>query len=553
MKHLLIVVSVLIFTFSCSPYDNEEIIFQNKLGIIDKCIYDKSQDALDSLNKINTSKLSKSNKAYYNLLYVIALNESSGTFDDDSLITFSLTWYEKKKDHYNYCRSVLYKGIVLFNNSKSDSIAYSYLKQSEELYNNYKFRDKLLKSRIYQYLGKIHRVKNNYKEAERYLLLSCNISAELKKNKDEQITRLELFWTYLAQKRYKDALINIIQFEESDISSPEIQYNLYNALSGYYSAKKEFNISIEYKKKMVRLMENKSLIIDKPKLYYTLSSYYKRVGVQDSALHYSKLAVLSIVDSSSTENHFYYKYLADIYASKGDYVYAFENYRNAYNQYIFANYKITKSKVLEIERKYDTSRLEARLLTNKRYKKFFLVCSLLLFCFSTGAISILILKLRKYKKHAFNTEMQNEILKQELKKCRFINELLQIPAELFTEFTDNINIQTLKYRKVSKELFDNLNKLIDTTKSKLKNKLSIISNSEILKQNNPSLNYIPELSDQERLIFVLIEYGYSTHDIANFLSTSSPRIRALKAKLKEKISVKNGLISYTQSSFKEPK
>jgi len=553
MKHFLIVVSVLTLTFSCSPYDAEEIFLQNKLGKIDKRIYDKSQDALDSLNTIDLSKLSESNKAYYNLLYTIAQNELSGTFNNDSLITFSLTWYEKKKERYNYCRSILYKGIALFNNNKSDSIAYSYLKQSEELYNNNNFGDKILKSRIYQYLGKINRIKKNYKEAERYLFLSCNISSELKRNKDEQITRLELFWTYLAQRQYKEALSNIIQFEESDTSSPEIQYNLYNALSGYYSAKNEFNISIEYIKKMVRLMENKSLIIDKPKLYYTLASYYKRVGVKDSALYYSKLAVLSISDSSSTENHFYYKYLADLSVSKGDYVNSSINYKNAYNTYIYAYSKVTRDKVLEIEKKYDTSRLETQLLTNKRYRTFFMVCSLLLFCFSTGAISILVFKLRKYKKHAYNTEIQNEILKHELKKCRFINELLQTPAELLTEFTDNINIQTFKYRKVSKELFDNLNKLIDTTKSKLKNKLSIISNSEVLKQNNPSLKYIPELSDQERIIFVLVEYGYSTHDIANFLSTSSPRIRALKAKLKEKISAKNGLISDTQSSFKESK
>ncbi|PKO95318.1 MAG: hypothetical protein CVU12_10600, partial [Bacteroidetes bacterium HGW-Bacteroidetes-7] len=101
MKHLLVVVSLLTFIFSCSSNNTEEIFFQNKLGIIDKCIYDKSYDVLDSLNSINTSKLSDNNKAYYNLLSAIAINESNGTFKNDSLITFSLTWYEKKKDHYN--------------------------------------------------------------------------------------------------------------------------------------------------------------------------------------------------------------------------------------------------------------------------------------------------------------------------------------------------------------------------------------------------------------------------------------------------------------------
>lgn len=536
MKHLLIVVSVLIFIFSCNPYDSEEIIFQNKLGKIDKCIYDKSQDALDSLKIINASKLSESNKAYYNLLYTIALNESVGTCKDDSLITFSLTWYEKKKNRYNYCRSILYKGIALFNSNKSDSIAYSYLKQSEEIYNTYKFGDKILKSRIYQYLGKINRVKKNYREAERYLLLSCTISTELKRNKEELITRLDLFWTYLAQKRYKDALNNIIQFEESDISSPDIQYNLYNALAGYYSAKDEFNISIEYIKKMVRLMENKSLLIDKPKLYYTLSSYYKRVGAQDSALYYSNLAVLSISDFSSTENHFYYKYFADISVSKGDYVNAYSNYKKAYQTYISASSKVTRDKVLEIERKYETSGLETQLMNNKRYKSIFMVFSLLLFFFSTSAISVLLLKLKKYKKRTIITEIQNGTINQELKHYRLITELLQISAELLTVFTDVLNIQAYKHRKTSNIVFDDLNKLLDNIKSESKRKITIVANSEMLLKDNPNLKFYPELSDLEKIVFVLKHYGYSSQDIAKILSTTSPRITAVNAKVKEKIS-----------------
>ncbi|PKP04838.1 MAG: hypothetical protein CVU11_02710 [Bacteroidetes bacterium HGW-Bacteroidetes-6] len=536
MKHLLVVVSLLTFIFSCSSNNTEEIFFQNKLGIIDKCIYDKSYDVLDSLNSINTSKLSDNNKAYYNLLSAIAINESNGTFKNDSLITFSLTWYEKKKDHYNYCRSILYKGIALFNSNKSDSIAYSYLKQSEELYNKYEYSDKILQSSIYQYLGKMNRIKKNYKEAEQYLLLSCNISTELNRNNDEYNTRLELFWTYLAQKRYKEALSNIIHFEESDMSSPEIQYSLYNALSGYYSAKNELNISIEYVKKMVKLMGNKSLIIDKPKLYYTLSSYYKRIEVQDSAIYYSKLAVLSIVDSLSTENSFYYKYLADIYASKGDYINAYNNYKNAYNSYIYTYSKITKNRVLEIEKKYDTKRLEISLLANRHDKNFFMICCLSLFCFSALMISMLIIKLRIIKKQNSALSMQNVNFKQECKKSRLINELLQISAELLIMYTDALNIQAYKHRKSSNTIFDDLNKLIDNIKSETRRKITIVANSEMILTDNPNLMSLPELSDLEKIVFVLKHYGYSSHDIAKILSTTSPRITAVNAKVKEKIS-----------------
>ena len=42
----------------------------------------------------------------------------------------------------------------------------------------------------------------------------------------------------------------------------------------------------------------------------------------------------------------------------------------------------------------------------------------------------------------------------------------------------------------------------------------------------------------EKLILMLKDFGYSSQDMAKFLSSSPPRIRAVKAKLKEKISSK---------------
>jgi hypothetical protein len=482
--------------------------------------------------------MSEGNKAYYYLLYSTAVNESYGTFNNDSIISYPLKWYENKKEWNNYCRSSLYKGIALFNINKSNPDAYFYIKQSESLYKNHKLNNKILASKIYLYLGKLNCAKQNYNSSEKYLLISRDISVELKRIKDEQNVRLELFWTYLAQKKYKDALKNIIGFEESANLSPEIQYNLYNALAGYYSAKKEFNISAEYTKKIIRLTEKESIIIDKPKLYYTLSSYYKRSGKSDSSLLYSQLAVRAIDDSLSTENHFYYKYLADINVLRGNYIDAYENYKNAYRYYILAYSNVAINRVLEIENKFNASRLESKLSTNIRYKNFFIVLSIVLFCFSTVVTIIFTQKNLYYRKRIISAEDQNKTDEQELKKCRRLNELWLIPAELLVEFTDDVYNQTCKNRKISPELFENINKSIDNIKSKTKNKYSIIANDERLFKDNPNLKYIPELSDMEKLILILKDYGYSSQDISKFLSSSPPRIRAVNAKLKEKISSK---------------
>lgn len=538
MKYLLLVLSVLVFVVSCNPYSKEDITLKSKLNELDKIVYDDSQNILYNLKNIDTSNMSEGNKAYYYLLYSTAVNESYGTFNNDSIISYPLKWYENKKEWNNYCRSSLYKGIALFNINKSNPDAYFYIKQSESLYKNHKLNNKILASKIYLYLGKLNCAKQNYNNSEKYLLISRDISVELKRIKDEQNVRLDLFWTYLAQKKYKDALKNIIGFEESANLSPEIQYNLYNALAGYYSAKKEFNISAEYTKKIIRLTEKESIIIDKPKLYYTLSSYYKRSGKSDSSLLYSQLAVRAIDDSLSTENHFYYKYLADINVLRGNYIDAYENYKKAYKYYILAYSNIALHRELEIEKKFNASFLEDQLSTNKRYKNFLLVLSIVLFCFSTTGIIFFTQRFFYYRKRVLSAENQIIIDEQELKKCKLLNELMLIPAELLVEFTDDVYNQNCKNRKISPELFEKINKSIDNIKSKTKNKYSIIANDERLFKDNPNLKYISELSDMEKLILILKDYGYSSQDIAKFLCSSPPRIRAVNAKLKEKISSK---------------
>ena len=162
----------------------------------------------------------------------------------------------------------------------------------------------------------------------------------------------------------------------------------------------------------------------------------------------------------------------------------------------------------------------------------------MLFCFSTVVTIIFTQKNLYYRKRVISAEDQNKTDEQELKKCRLLNELLLIPAELLVEFTDDVYNQTCKNRKISPELFENINKSIDNIKSKTKNKYSIIANDERLFKDNPNLKYIPELSDMEKLILILKDYGYSSQDIAKFLCSSPPRIRAVNAKLKEKISSK---------------
>lgn len=535
MKKLIIFFSLVQFLFSCSNKQNGQRYIFQQFERWDKILYEQPAAILDSLNKINTTGLSAANAAYHSLLYTMAHERTNDIAENDSIISLSLAWYREGKDYYNLCRSLLYKGIVLYEINHTDSSAYYPIKESEELYLNKKIEDNYLGSLIFTYLGKINRSRSNLLQAESYFKKSIELSTSVKSVKDTQRARIELFWTYLAQRKYSEALSNIITFESTDTISPRMQYRLYHALSDYYSAKQEFNISIEYLKKMLKLKNEENLKINNSKLYHSLSSYYKKIDKLDSALHYSQLAVKNIIDTLSKDNHLYYKYLADIYTSLGDNQRALENYKNAYASYIVAYSRISQNKVLEIERKYDISRKEIQLSKLKIQSTLLLNSIISLISFSILVILIYRLRIKKHKIRIANAETQKCSAETELKRAWFLNELLKASAVLLPQFIEDVNKEAAKSRKISKDLFDNLNNSIDNIKTLSRNKITAITKNEAFRSLNPNIEYLTDLSDFEKIILLLIDYNYSVPEISELLNTSQSSIRSIKTKIKEKI------------------
>lgn len=535
MKKLIIFFSLVQFLFSCSnKQTGQRYIFQ-QFERWDKILYEQPAAILDSLNKINTTGLSAANAAYHSLLYTMAHERTNYIAENDSIISLSLAWYREGKDYYNLCRSLLYKGIVLYEINHTDSSAYYPIKESEELYLNKKIEDNYLGSLIFTYLGKINRSRSNLLQAESYFKKSIELSTSVKSVKDTQRARIELFWTYLAQKKYSEALSNIITFESTDTISPRMQYRLYHALSSYCSAKQEFNISIEYLKKMLKLKNEENLKINNSKLYHSLSLYYKKIDKLDSALHYSQLAVKNITDTLSKDNHLYYKYLADIYTSLGDNQRALENYKNAYTSYIVAYSRISQNKVLEIERKYDISRKEIQLSKLKIQSTLLLNSIISLISFSILVILIYRLRIKKHKIRIANAETQKCSAETELKRAWFLNELLKASVVLLPQFIEDVNKEAAKSRKISKDLFDNLNNSIDNIKTLSRNKITAITKNKAFRSLNTNIEYLTDLSDFEKIILLLIDYNYSVPEISELLNTSQSSIRSIKTKIKEKI------------------
>ena len=519
--------AVLVISLSCQKLDNSGK-FNIELKKIESQLYESHDSSITSLDGIRDSLTTKYQKAYFNLLYAIASDAALVQFNKDSDLITSSIQFAKNNDTYNYARALLYIGISRYNRNKQDTSVYNYLKEAEKLFDENNFDDNTFKGRMYLSLGLINKINRNFTEAEKYFLKALAISHKERKIIIEQNIRIELFWTYLAERQNSKALNSIIAFEDVLPASPKIKYRLYEALSGYYSSKKEYSMSIEYLKKMLLIIENDHIIEDASKMYYSLAMYYRRMEELDSALEYGTKAVNAITDSTSLDSHFAYKHLADIYSEKGDYMKALQNFRSAHRLYVNNYSKLQRDKIIEIERKYDTVIIKTQLQANVKAKCMLSRCLSIVLGILILSSYYFIMKHIKLKKQAIlDRSIQNFNL-LELKKLKLVNEILQISNDI-VPIADHIYNLAHKSKTNSNDVFKTLIEYQDTTKEISKSKISEVANNEMFNSEKVLKKY-NDLSDLEKIIILLIEYEYPIKEIAKILNTTVPRINAIKHK-----------------------
>ena len=120
-------------------------------------------------------------------------------------------------------------------------------------------------------------------------------------------------------------------------------------------------------------------------------------------------------------------------------------------------------------------------------------------------------------------------------KIWLLNEILKVTAGLMPQFIEDIGLEATRSKKISRDVYDSLNYSVDNLRTICKNKLSEIAKSEKFLSNYPELAYLTELSTYEKIILVLINYGFSSGEIAEMLTVTPGSIRSIKAKIKEKI------------------
>ncbi len=151
---------------------------------------------------------------------------------------------------------------------------------------------------------------------------------------------------------------------------------------------------------------------------------------------------------------------------------------------------------------------------------------------------------------------KSKVLENELKRTNLINKLRETSGEALPKLVVDVNKHANRSRKFSNELSDDLNETLTTLRSLSKDKLSEIARSESFISANPNIKYLSTLSDMEIVVLILFDLKFSPKEISELLNNTQSSVRAIKARIKEKILTTKNLPFEPENTFlifnKEP-
>ncbi len=145
------------FMYGCS-------LMPNEIKTAERMMDTNPDSALHILQHMHTEKLmiSSSDRALYGLLLFQALDKSSKRLQPDSVISFSVNYYQSVNDKPHLARSYLYKAKIYKQAQRFEDATLLYLKALDLLQNS---KNYVLLGKIYSDMGDISNIQIDYKES----------------------------------------------------------------------------------------------------------------------------------------------------------------------------------------------------------------------------------------------------------------------------------------------------------------------------------------------------------------------------------------------------
>jgi len=545
--YLFFVLIVILSMNSSCEKANDKMLF-DKLRSWDSMIDSIPYAVSDSLQLMDYYDLSRSNRAYYNLLKVISDDKTYVNFSNDSTIN-SVAIYYKGHDpqNSNYIRALAYQGIVRTRMGVKDSTVYEPLREADRLLKSMPESDPSLGYLINYFLGNVHYNNRNYSSASQYFQTALNYANEEDDSTHVFDTYLAFFWNEMQHKNLDKSKLYLDSLSSFYNYLPEKDYYILNTQSIYYEAIGEPEQALEREKEQLKIFHRQKEVIDISRLYFNISDRYSGLGQLDSAMFYAQTSIDMIEDSNYRLNHLYYQNVADIAEKQGNYLVA-NNYRKqAAELYKNSVQDRLDTQIAEIEKKYDLTESENRVLLAHQQSMKIIIAALTL-------IIILIVILTNVYRVRRNTkmellvaenrlhqqELQAEIMEEEADKRKWLLQLYSNISDRLTFLQDEFEKLTQRYVSSQPKVYKDMQEILknaDTDLRDINKTLTPDANTFYLYTKLSDDNGI--LNDKEKLMLMLLSCDADNRELATFMNTTIESIRVRKSQLKKKMCENN--------------
>lgn len=545
--YLFFVLIVILSMNSSCEKANDKMLF-DKLRSWDSMIDSIPYAISDSLQLMDYYDLSRSNRAYYNLLKVISDDKTYVNFSNDSTIN-SVAIYYKGHDpqNSNYIRALAYQGIVRTRMGVKDSTVYEPLREADRLLKSMPESDPSLGYLINYFLGNVHYNNRNYSSASQYFQTALNYANEEDDSTHVFDTYLAFFWNEMQHKNLDKSKLYLDSLSSFYNYLPEKDYYILNTQSIYYEAIGEPEQALEREKEQLKIFHRQKEVIDISRLYFNISDRYSGLGQLDSAMFYAQTSIDMIEDSNYRLNHLYYQNVADIAEKQGNYLVA-NNYRKqAAELYKNSVEDRLDTQITEIEKKYDLTESENRVLLAHQQSMKIIIAALTL-------IIILIVILTNVYRVRRNTkmellvaenrlhqqELQTEIMEEEADKRKWLLQLYSNISDRLTFLQDEFEKLTQRYVSSQPKVYKDMQEILknaDTDLRDINKTLTPDANTFYLYTKLNDDNGI--LNDKEKLMLMLLSCDADNRELATFMNTTIESIRVRKSQLKKKMCENN--------------
>jgi len=194
--HIIIAVILSISLTSCPTTPSE-------LKIAEQVMEAHPDSALHILQKLHPEKYnSDANRALYGILLFQALNKNDMSMQPDSLIDFSIDYYQKQEDKTRLAMAYFYKGRKLYNKTEYEKASIEYYKSIDNCNPN---SDYLLLGKIYEDLAIISLHQVEFKEARKKNQLAASFFTKAGKPEFAYNAIVYIGSSYLYEKKYVTA------------------------------------------------------------------------------------------------------------------------------------------------------------------------------------------------------------------------------------------------------------------------------------------------------------------------------------------------------------